>query len=103
MQSTRSESVTKCLVVAVGVLVLSGCASSRRVYTPHGTQGFSITCSGAALNWGLCYEKAGDLCGARGYTVIEKNGDQGATLAGNRYGIYGGSVINRNMIIQCNP
>jgi len=48
----------------------------------------------------MCYEKAGEICGSKGYEVLEKSGDQGAVLSGNQFGLYGGSVINRSMIIK---
>lgn len=82
-------------------LCLSGCATASKTYTSDGNEGYNITCSGSALNWGMCYEKAGELCGTKGYEVLEKSGDQGAMLSGNQFGLYGGSVINRNMIIKC--
>lgn len=83
------------------VVFLGGCATAKKTYTADGKEGYSITCSGSALNWGMCYEKAGDLCGSKGYEVLEKSGDQGAMLSGNQFGLYGGSVINRSMIIKC--
>lgn len=81
--------------------ILSGCATASKTYTADGKEGYNITCSGSALNWGMCYEKAGQLCGTKGYEVLEKSGDQGALLSGNQYGLYAGSVINRSMIIKC--
>lgn len=87
-----------CLSIAV---CLSGCATANKTYTSDGKEGYSITCSGSALNWGMCYEKAGQLCGQKGYEILEKTGDQGAMISGNQFGLYGGSVINRNMIIKC--
>jgi hypothetical protein len=88
------------LSCAVAV-VLSGCARSSKTYTSDGREGFSIDCSGSALSWGKCFEKAGDLCGARGYDLLEKSGDQGSTVAANQYGLYGGSVMSRSMVIAC--
>ena len=81
--------------------VLGGCATASKTYTANGKEGYNITCSGSALNWGMCYEKVGNLCGTKGYEVLEKSGDQGALLSGNQYGLYAGSVINRSMIIKC--
>lgn len=81
--------------------ILGGCATASKTYTADGKEGYNITCSGSALNWGMCYEKAGNICGSKGYEVLEKNGDQGALLSGNQYGLYAGSVINRSMIIKC--
>lgn len=94
----------KLSLIVFGVTVaiaLGGCAMASKTYTPDGREGFSIDCSGSALSWGKCYEKAGDLCGSRGYDVLEKSGDQGDTLAANQFGLYGGSVITRSMVIAC--
>jgi len=82
-------------------LLLSGCATASKTYTSDGKEGYNITCSGSALNWGMCYEKAGEICAQKGYEVLEKSGDQGSTMSGNQFGLYGGSIINRNMIIKC--
>jgi hypothetical protein len=85
----------------IGAIVGANCATSRETYTADGRAGYSINCSGSALNWGMCFEKAGDLCGERGYTVLEKSSDQGSVVSGTQYGLYGGSVMNRSMIVQC--
>lgn len=81
--------------------VVVGCATSKETYLPDGEKGHSINCSGAALNWGMCYEKAGEICGRRGYEVIAGGTDQGVVVVGNQYGLYGGSVTNRSMLIKC--
>lgn len=81
--------------------ILSGCATAYRTFTDDGKEGYNINCSGSGLNWGMCYEKAGKICGTKGYTVLQKDGDQGASLYGNQYGVYAGSQISRSMIIKC--
>lgn len=88
------------LSVAICVMA-AGCATSSETYLPDGGEGYSISCSGAALNWGMCYEKAGKLCGARGYEIIAGGSDQGAVVSGNQFGLYGGTVINRSMLVKC--
>jgi hypothetical protein len=89
-------------LVLIGLsFFLHGCATSSQTYTSDGQVGYSINCSGSALNWGMCYEKAGDICGKKGYVVLEKSGDEGAIVSANYTGLYGGSVINRSMIIKC--
>jgi hypothetical protein len=55
---------------------LAGCAVERPTYLADGRQGHSIDCSGAALNWGYCERKAGELCQARGYDVVSAIGEQ---------------------------
>jgi hypothetical protein len=85
------------VVVLAVVSALVGCATASKTYTPDGRQGYVIDCSGQALTWGKCYEKAGDLCGNTGYDILSQTGDQGATVAG----IYGASVITRSLFIAC--
>lgn len=82
--------------------LLAACATAKRTYTADGQPGYDVNCSGTALNWGMCYEKAGDLCKKRGYKVLQKSGDEGASVAGTQYGVFGSSIINRSMIVQCN-
>lgn len=88
-------------LIAAGMLLLSGCATSSKTYAPDGTEAFSINCSGAGGNWGMCYEKAGDLCGTKGYEILSKDGDDGLTIAAGQNALYGGSVINRSLLIRC--
>jgi hypothetical protein len=89
--------MTRVVVVLAVVSALAGCAMASKTYTPDGRQGYMIDCSGTALTWGKCYEKAGDLCGSTGYEILTQTGDQGATVAG----IYGASVITRSLVIAC--
>jgi predicted alpha/beta hydrolase len=91
----------KSLICLIAISVVSGCATASKTFTSDGKEGYNVVCSGSALNWGMCYEKAGEICGRKGYHILEKSGDQGETFAANRFGAYGGSVINRNMIIRC--
>lgn len=88
-------------IAVLAVLALAGCATAKTTYLPDGSQGHSIQCSGTALNWGMCYEKAGALCGAKGYEVVTRSGDQGAIVSGSQTGVFGGSVMNRSMLVKC--
>jgi hypothetical protein len=58
--------------------LLSACAVSEQTYTPDGELGHNITCrlaiSGLAVSWSDCYQKANDICGAKGYDVIQATG-----------------------------
>ncbi|MFH1077412.1 MAG: hypothetical protein V1753_11400 [Pseudomonadota bacterium] len=91
----------KVVVILSIVVFMSGCATASKTFTSDGKEGYSINCSGSALNWGMCYEKAGQLCGAKGYEVLEKSGDTGAMVTAGQFGLFGGSVINRSMIVKC--
>jgi uncharacterized protein YceK len=59
----------KVVVVFLIILFIESCATASRTYLPSGEEGYSVTCSGTALTWGNCYQKAGELCGSRGYDV----------------------------------
>ncbi len=83
------------------VIALSGCATATKTYTENGDEGYTIDCSGGALTWGMCYEKAGKLCGPAGYTTLRKDGDTGSSFSGNQFGLYGGTVVSRSMVISC--
>ncbi|HEU4344750.1 MAG TPA: hypothetical protein VFU31_24610 [Candidatus Binatia bacterium] len=83
------------------VFLLGACATSSQTYTPDGKVGHSIACSGTALSWGHCYEKAGQICGPKGYRVVAGGADQGALAAGTQQAFFAGSTISRSMVIQC--
>ena len=91
----------KLILLVFFCFIFGGCATAKKTYTSDGEEGYVITCSGTALNWGMCYEKAGKLCGTKGYEVLEKSGDKGALVTAGQNSLFGGSVINRSMIIKC--
>lgn len=64
------------IFTAVAALALSGCAASHQTVMPDGSRGLSINCSGPALSWNQCYEKAGDKC-PHGYDIVRQDGDSG--------------------------
>jgi hypothetical protein len=61
------------IAVIAFIALLSGCATASKIYLPDGRQGTLIKCSGWANSWGNCQEKAGELCGARGYDVVDRH------------------------------
>lgn len=83
------------------LLLLAGCATAKTTHMPDGSIGHSINCSGGALSWNQCYEKAGDLCKTQGYEVIAGGSDQNTVIAGNQYGLYGGASMTRSMLVKC--
>ena len=89
------------IMFLIFAMCVGGCATASKTYTSEGKEGYIIDCSGSALNWGMCYEKAGQLCGSKGYVVLEKSGDSGAMATSGQYGFYAGSVISRSMVIKC--
>jgi hypothetical protein len=83
------------------VILLAGCASSKEVDITEGQRGYSIDCSGDHLNWSLCYEKAGQICGEKGFEILDKTGGTGMVVAGIQYGVDGASGLDRSMIVKC--
>lgn len=83
-------------------LLLSGCASSSQTYAPDGGQAYSLNCSGTVRNWGMCEQKAGDICKEKGYKVLSTMGDNGIVVTANSSGAYASSTHSRTMLITCN-
>jgi hypothetical protein len=87
------------------VLGASGCASSsstQLIHLPDGRPGFTINCSGsdARQSWAQCYEQAGQACGANGYDVVSKDGDDAAT-GGSVNGLFSANIKNRALVVRC--
>lgn len=79
-----------------------GCARASHTYTADGQEGFCIDCSGTALTWGDCYKKAGEICQGSGYEILEKVGDNSSMISGSpQFGLFGGNITTRSMIIKC--
>lgn len=80
-------------ILLLSALLLAGCANSRTLYTQDGRLGYVLNCSGWARSWDMCFAKAGELCGTRGYDIFDKNGERvfvGLT-----------PVTNRSLVIAC--
>ncbi|MGH8779308.1 hypothetical protein [Paraburkholderia sp.] len=91
-------------IAALAFASVAGCSSTTTLtYLPSGEPGFAINCSGsdASSNWGECYRRAGEACGAYGYDVISKDVDNGATAGGSLGGLFGANVKNRSMVVRC--
>lgn len=46
---------------------------SEPINLDNGEAGYRITCGGAIATTSSCYEKAGALCGNKGYVVVREN------------------------------
>jgi hypothetical protein len=53
---------------------LTGCANSDPVHFANGNPGYRIRCDLGMYGLGLCYQKAGELCGPNGYRLYAWNG-----------------------------
>ena len=90
-------------VVVVAAIALAGCAVSSETVLPSGAHGYSINCSGAAMTWAQCYEKAGSLC-PNGYKIVEQEGQTpGTTVGATPSALFGAPIVDRTMLVQCKP
>lgn len=89
------------LIAVVVALGLGGCAVDKTTYGPDGHAAHSINCSGSALTWGACYEKAGEVCGSNGYNVIAQNGDPSASGGAVGGSAFFGSSMSRTLLVEC--
>ncbi|MFZ1851226.1 MAG: hypothetical protein WAU15_03170 [Nitrosomonas sp.] len=102
-------------LLAVAILVLQGCATStqREIYFADGTKGYNINCSGKEMNFSHCLEKAGEICAAKGYHILNQSGaiipysiavhdfKKNPYSPTSGYISYPGSTITRNVFIRC--
>jgi hypothetical protein len=86
-------------------LFVSGCAMSKKTYLPDGSEGYSISCDGSAVGINVCFEKAGQICGSKGYDLINREGQIvpfGVGSADNqRAFITYGSFNTKSIMIRC--
>jgi hypothetical protein len=85
----------------IATSLLAGCATSSVTYLPDGGEGHSIECSGTALSWAKCEQKAGEICKTAGYEVLSRTGDSQSTIGGGQFGVYGGTYQTRSMLVKC--
>lgn len=90
-----------------------GCVSSQETFTPAGQKGHVINCTpgwtggivGAVANaqtsWGQCYQRAGEICGARGYNILQQVGEGQAYAQVGQGGGFASTTNNRMMVIEC--
>lgn len=86
-------------LVAAGGL-LSGCAVSHQTVMPDGRKGYSINCSGSAMSWNYCYEKAGEQC-PTGYDILSKDGDVNAGFGAGNGWAAGAAGSTRTLLVAC--
>jgi hypothetical protein len=85
--------------------ILLGCASATQTYAPDGRTAHAVNCGGLWRDWGACMERAGDICGARGYDILARDTDRSRSGGYSRQGSFGGGFAStthtRNMLISC--
>ena len=90
------------LFIIIFSLLECSCAVSRQITGPNGEVLHSIDCSGYALNMGMCLEKAGKICGEKGYDIVMGGtSNQGGATTYCQYGLFSAPIIQREIIIKC--
>lgn len=101
--------------VATTLLIstVAACAITKETYMPDGSKGYSISCDGAAVGMNVCFEKAGDICGASGYDLITREGQivpfgvGSASVQGTRTQVQGqsfatyGAFNTKSIMVRC--
>lgn len=83
------------------LLSLGGCATASNTYLSNGKQGLSIDCSGEAMSWAKCYEKADASCAGTGYEVVGTDGSPATKESDKTLGVDVGNFKARNIVVTC--
>lgn len=85
----------KFIAPAAFIVVLYGCATATVMHAPDGKEMIAIQCDGSAVSPTLCYKKASEMCGAKGYAILGKDGEAIPSSTG-----YGQINAYQGMIVQ---
>ncbi len=91
-------------VFVFGILCLAGCTTATPTVLPDGSKGVMIDCNGDINSMSSCFKKAGEMCPA-GYDIINQGQEStpvfGASGSGAGFGMYGGAIVHRNLMVHC--
>lgn len=88
-------------LVALLMLVLTGCTSAKPITTPDGREGFTVGCAGRLMSWEDCFERAAQMCGGRSYDVFTHAGEESALVAAEPRHFADKTTQTRSMVIAC--
>ena len=91
----------KRILILLMVLAIAGCAATTRTEVKRGKKGLHINCSGLSSSWDQCYTSATNACGAKGYRVIAKSGDNSEEPGDYPFGLNPAGYTSRSMIVIC--
>ena len=61
------------ICILITLVVLGGCASSKQIFLETGEVGYRVKCGGKTFgSWSDCYQRAGEVCKAKGYDVVSQ-------------------------------
>ena len=100
-----SNAIAKAIAPGALLLTMSGCVHVSETYSSDGQMAYTLDCSGAISNWGMCYQKAGEICSGWGYDVLEKDSEIGyansSVFTDEVATSYGSTLHYRTMVIAC--
>lgn len=88
-------------IIIILICALSSCATVSKTYTASGQPAYSLNCSGTARGWDTCLKAAGDLCGTKGYNILDRNSEGTATAQWTTSGFFASQSNERSMLITC--
>ena len=93
------------LAGALTGVLMAGCAtSSKQVFLEDGSKGYRISCHSMVLSAGDCLEKAGAICGASGFALVDQRGEAVpiANASASLMQAQSGMVVTRSLFMKCN-
>ena len=91
----------KNIITLLFIALLTSCATVTSTYTPNGDKGYTLNCSGTARGWDKCYKAAGDLCGVKGYNILDRSDEDVAVAGASAYSFFATKTNERTMLISC--
>lgn len=89
------------LLPLIAVLGLTACATASPTHMKNGQQGLNIDCSGEAMSWAKCYEKAEDSCAGTGYEIVGTDGTPQLDADEKTLGMDVGNFKHRSVLVVC--
>jgi hypothetical protein len=81
--------------------ILNGCATVKETYSQDGKKAYTLNCSGTARGWDKCYSAAGELCGTKGYDIMNRSSEDTSSIGGSTSGFFGAKTNERSMLVAC--
>ena len=87
--------------VFIFAMLLTACTKTQQIYAPDGRVAYALSCGGAALSWNSCLERAGEICKAAGYEVLDRREAPRFVANITPTGGMAGTTSDRSMVIAC--
>ena len=91
----------KKIILIFCCLLLTCCATVSKTYTASGEEAYTLNCSGTARGWDKCLQAAGDLCGIKGYKILDRSSEDTAAASFTSSGFFASKSNERTMLIAC--